>query len=181
MPIQSSDIQYKYSVTTGTTGNTTVGTAAGSNGRFISTTQLTDAVLNNLFPDVTGDENAAQNLDYKCIFVHNAHPTLVLQRTVIWLATEVAGGADTAIALDNIGVVPVGQGPGAQAAQIANKNTAPTGTTAFGSPTTKATGLAIGDIAPGSVIAIWVRRTAKNTPAQNNDGVTLRVEGDTAA
>lgn len=180
MPIASTDIRFKYSVTTGSAGNTTAGTAAGSNGRYISTTDLVDATLQNLFPDVTGDENAAQNVDYKCIFVHNAHPTLTLQRTVVWLVSEVAGGADTAIALDLIGVVPVGQGA-PQAATIASKNNAPTGTTAFAAPTTKATGLAIGDIPAGSCIAVWVRRSAKNSPAQNNDGVTLRVEGDTAA
>lgn len=180
MPIQTADLLVKYSVTTGAAGNTTVGDAAGSHGKYISTTLITDAALNNLFPDITGDENAAQNVDYKCIFVHNNHATLTLQRTVVWLVGEVAGGADTAIALDLIGVVPVGQTT-AQAATIADKNTAPVGTTAFAAPTTKATGLAIGDIPAGSVIAIWVRRTAKNTAAQNNDGMTLRVEGDTAA
>lgn len=180
MPIQSTDIRYYYSVLTGTAGNTTAGTAAGSRGKYISTTVLTDATLGNLFPDVTGDENAASNEDYACIFVRNGHATLTMQRTVIWLVSEVAGGAVTAIALDLLGVVPIGQA-GAQAASIANKNTAPTGVTAFSAPTTKATGLNVGDIAPGSCIAVWVRRSAKNTAAQNADGVTLRVECDTAA
>lgn len=180
MPIQSTDLLYKYSVTTGAAGNTAAGTAAGSLGKYVSTTVLADATINNLFPDVTGDENAAQNVDYKCIFVHNNHATLTLQRTVVWLASEVAGGADVALALDLIGAVPVGQAA-PQAATIVDKNTAPTGVTAFASPASKATGLAIGDIPAGSVIAIWVRRTARNTAAQNNDGVTIRVEGDTAA
>ncbi len=180
MPIQISDLLIKYSVTTGAAGNATAGTAAGSLGKYISTSLLSDASLNNLFPDITGDENAMQNVDYKCIFVHNAHPTLTLQRTVVWIVGEVAGGANTAIALDLKGAAAVGQAT-AQAAVIADKNTAPTGTTPFTSPTTKAIGLAIGDLAAGSTIAIWVRRTATNSAAQSNDGVTLRVEGDTAA
>lgn len=180
MPIQTSDLLLKYSVTTGAAGNSAAGTAASSLGKYISTTQLAGAALNNLFPDVTGDENALQNVDYKCIFMHNAHPTLTLQRTVLWIVSEVASGADVSVALDLTGVVPVGQAT-AQAAQIANKNTAPAGTTAFSSPTSKAVGLDIGDIPAGSVIAVWIRRSARNTAAQDNDGGTLRIEGDTAA
>lgn len=180
MPIASTDILYKYSVVTGAAGNTTAGTAAGSQGKYISTTPIQDATLDNLFDDVTGDENAASNIDYKCLFIHNNHATLTLQRAVVWLASEVAGGANTAIATDNIGVTAVGAAT-AQAALIANEDTAPTGVSAYGSPTTKAAALSLGDIPAGSVVAIWVRRTATNSAAQNNDGVTLRVEGDTAA
>lgn len=180
MPIQIADLLIKYSVTTGAAGSTEPGDAAGSHGRYISTTPIADAALNNLFPDITGDENALQNVDYKCIFVHNDHPTLTLMRTVVWLVGEVSGGADTSIALDLIGAVPIGQAA-PQAATIADKDTAPVGTTAYAEPTTKATGLDIGDIPAGSCIAIWVRRTARNSAAQNNDGMTLRIEGDTAA
>lgn len=180
MPIASTDILFKYSTTAGAAGNTTAGAAGTSLGKYISTTPLVDATLDNLFPDITGDENAAGNVDYQCFFVHNNHATLTLQRAVVWVPAEVAGGANTAIALDNIGVTAVGSAA-AQAATIANKNTAPTGVGAFSTPATKAAGLSIGDIPPGSVAAIWVRRTATNSAAQNNDGVTIRVEGDTAA
>lgn len=179
MPIASTDILYKFSETTGP-GNTNPGAAGTSLGGFISTSQVPDATLDNLFPDVTGDENAADNVDYQCVFVHNNHATLTLQRAVAWVPAEVAGGSNCAIALDGLGVTALGSSS-AQAATIADKNTAPTGTGAFGTPTTKAAGLSIGDIPPGSVAAIWVRRTATNSAAMNNDGATLRVEGDTIA
>lgn len=180
MPISSTDIVFRYSVTTGTAGNTTAGTAAGSHGKYVSTTAIADASLHALFPELTGDENAASISDFKCIFVLNNHPTLTLQRTVVWVVSEVAGGAELAVALDNIGITAKGATT-AQAATIADKNAVPAGTTAFSKPTSKATGLVIGDMAPGTVIAIWVRRTAVNSPAQLNDGATLRVDGDTAA
>jgi hypothetical protein len=181
MPIASSDILYKWSTTAGAAGNSTAAGAAGTSlGKYIATTQIVDATLNNLFPDITGDENAASNVDYQCIFVHNNHATLTLQNAVAWLSAEVAGGATVALATDNIAASAVGSAS-AQAAQIANKNTAPTGVSAFSAPTTKATGLSLGSIGPGQVKAIWVRRTATNSAAQNNDGATLRVEGDTAA
>jgi hypothetical protein len=182
MPIASTDLIFKLSVATGP-GNSTAAVTpadAGSLGGFISTTPITDATLDNLFPDVTGDENAADNVDYKCIFIHNSNATLTLQRAVAWLAAEVAGGANTAIAVDNIGATSVSSST-AQAASIPNKNTAPTGVGPFSSPSTKATGISLGDIPPGEVVAIWVQRTATNSAAQNNDGVTIRVEGDTAA
>jgi hypothetical protein len=98
---------------------------------------------------------------------------------VTWIASETAGGASTAIGLDTTGVTPHGQA-GVQALTIANDTTAPAGVT-FSAPTTKATGLSIGNIAAGSVQAIWIRRTAANTSALDVDGVVPRVEGDTSA
>lgn len=178
MAITATDILFKFSVSAAA-GNTTAGTAATSLGDQISTTQITDATLHNLFDIISGDENAASTVDYRCFFVHNAHATLTWESVKVWLSSEVAGGASAAIGLDPAGVTALGLGS-AQAATIANETTAPAGVT-FTAPTTKAGGLSIGNIAAGSVAAIWVRRTAANTAAVDNDGVTIRCEGDTAA
>lgn len=179
MPIATTDILYKWSVATGPGNSTAAGAAGTSLGGFISTTIVVDATLDNLFPDVTGDENAASNVDYQCMFIHNNHATLTLQNPVVWLSAEVAGGVSCAVGVGTTAASALASAT-AQAQTIANKNTAPTGVT-FAAPTTKAAGLAIGNLGPGQVKAIWVRRTAANTAAQNNDGVTIRVEGDTAA
>jgi hypothetical protein len=178
MAITATDILFKFSVAAAA-GDTTAGTAAGSLGDQISTTQITDATLGNLFDNVTGDENAASEAEYRCIFVHNNHATLTWENVVAWLSGEVAGGAVAAISIDTTGVTAKGSGS-AQAKTVADENTAPA-TQTFTSPTTKGTGLAIGNIPAGSVAAIWVRRTAANTGAVDNDGVTIRCEGDTAA
>ena len=179
MPIASSDLLWKYSTTAGTAGNQNTGDAAGSLGKYISTTQIPDATLNNLFDDVSGDENAANDVEYRCIFIHNNHASLTLQSPVVWISSEVAGGADIAIAVDDVAASAIGS-TSAQADEVANESTAPTGES-FSSPTTKATGLALGDIPAGYCRAIWVRRTATNSGALANDGATIRVEGDTAA
>lgn len=179
MPIAASDILFKYSTTAGTAGNSNPGTAAGSLGKYISTTEITSGVLNNLFDDVTGDENAASDVEYRCFFVHNNHGSLTWQNVVVWINAEVAGGADTAIAVDTTAASAIGSAS-AQALEIADEDTAPSGLT-FSSPTSKGTGLAVGDIQAGYCKAIWVRRTATNSSALSNDGATLRVEGDTAA
>lgn len=177
--IQSSEILYKYSVSAAA-GNTTAGTAAGSLGDQISTTTIPDATLNALFDDISGAENAASTVDYRCIFIHNSNAANALQNAVVWLSAETAGGASIAIAIDNIAASAIGAAT-AQAAVIASETTAPSGVGAFSSPTTSGTGLSLGTIPAGSCRAVWVRRTAANTAALNNDGVTLSVQGDTGA
>src|SRR5687767_132851 len=158
MPILSADIKVRLSVLTGSAGNT-VAQANPNNalGKYISTTDVVDATLNNLFDDVTGDENAASEAEYRCIFIYNSHGTLTLQSAKLWISAEVAGGAAIAIGLDPAGVVAVGS-VSAQATIIANEDAAPAGVS-FSSPTTKSTGLNIGNLAAGQCIGVWVRRT----------------------
>ena len=178
MAITASDIKWKFSVSAGS-GNSSSGAAATSLGGQISTTEITDATLHNLFDVITGDENAASDVEYRCIFVHNNHGSLTWENVVVWISAETAGGANTAISVDTTGVTPVGSAS-PQAKTAADESTAPSGQT-FTSPTTKGTGLSIGDIPAGSCAAIWLRRTATNSAALDNDSVTIRAEGDTAA
>lgn len=180
MPIVAGDILFKLSTKVGAAGNANTSTPAGSLGKYVSTTAVSGTALNNLFDDISGDENAASEAEYRCVFVHNNHGSLTLQSAVLWLSAETAGGANMALATDNIAASALADA-GAQAAEIANEDTAPTGVSAFSAPSTKGTGLALGNIGPGQVKAFWVRRTATNSAAINSDGGTIRVEGDTAA
>lgn len=176
--IQSSEILIKYSVAAAA-GNTTAGTAATSLGDQISTTEMPDATLNALFDDVSGAENAASDVEYRCIFIHNSNAANALQSAAVWLSSEVAGGAAIAIGVDTTAASAIGAAV-AQALTVADESTAPSGVS-FSSPASFATGVALGDIPAGYCRAIWVRRTAANTAALNSDGVTLSVQGDTAA
>lgn len=178
MPI-TTEILAKLSINTGPGNSTAQADPNDSLGGFMSSTQLTAATLNNLFDDVSGDENAASDVEYRCLFFHNSHGSLALTSAKVWLQSETAGGANAAIALDGTGVVSA-TSASAQAERIANENTAPSGES-FSSPTTKSGGLSIPSLGAGQVIAVWVRRSATNSGAQNLDGVVLRCEGDTAA
>jgi hypothetical protein len=148
-------------------------------GKWCSTTDIVDATLNNLFDDISGDENAAQESEYRCIFIHNAHATLTWQNVVVWISNETEGGANISIGLDTTAASPY-TSTSQQALVVANEDTAPAGVT-FSSPTSKATGLSIGNLPAGYVKAIWVKRTATNSAAMANDSVTLCCEGETAA
>lgn len=178
MAITATDILFRFSSPTGP-GNSTAGSAATSFGDFMSSTAITDATDNNLFDDITGDENAASDVEYRSYFVYNNHGSLTWQTVTVWISSEVSGGAVAAIALDGVAVSAFNSAS-AQAEEVANEGTAPTGES-FTAPTTKGTGLVIGDMATQTVKAIWVRRTAANTAALTADGVTIRHEGDTAA
>lgn len=176
--IQSSEILYKYSVAAAS-GNSSAGTASGSLGDQISTTVIPDATLNALFDDISGAENAAGTVDYRCIFIHNSNSANALQSAVVWISAEVAGGANIAIGVDPTAASVIGSGS-AQAVTIASETDAPAGVS-FSSPTSFGAGLSLGSIPAGQCKAVWIRRTATNSSALNNDGVTLSVQGDTAA
>lgn len=179
MAILTTDLLVKLAVAAAAGDTTAQADPNQSLGDQVSITQLVDATLHNLFDVVTGDENAASDIEYRCLFYHNNHATLTWQAPFLWISAEVGGGAVAAIAVDGLAASPKGQAS-AQADIIANENTAPTGET-FSAPTSKATGIAIGDIIAGNVRAIWVRRSAANTVAVNSDGATLSMSGDTAA
>lgn len=180
MPITDSDILIKYSVKTGSAGNSVAGTAAGSLGKYISTTTITSAQLNNLFDDISGAENAASTVDYRIIFFRNAHASLTAQGVKVYLSAEVAGGASIAIAIDNVAASVIGSAS-AQAEELATETTTPAANGGFSSPTTTGAALSLGDIAAGECRAVQIRRTAANTAAVDNDGVTLTWFFDTAA
>ena len=178
MAITSADIKFKYSVKTGTAGNQETSTAFNSLGKYISTTEIPDAALNNLFDNVTGDQNAAGDVNYRCFFIHNAHATLTLMSAFIWISAEVPGGADMAFLVDSTVASPIGQAS-AQAKEVVNEYGAPSEPT-FYTTTTKGVNIS-GSLLPGYCRAFWVRRTATNSAALDNDSVTLKVEGETAA
>lgn len=181
MPIVTGDLLVKLSIVTGTAGNQSAQPDPNASlGKYISTTQMTDAALHNIFDAISGDENAAADVEYRALFIHNAHATLALQAPILWASAEAAGGANAALAWDSVAVSALGAA-GAQALLVANENTAPAALS-FSTPTSKATGLALGaDIAAGSVKAFWLRRTATASAAVASDSITFKIEGDTAA
>lgn len=177
--IVAADIVWRYSVVTGSAGNSVAGTANGSLGKYISTTAWTGGTVNDLFDDISGAENVASTVDYRCIFLYNSNGANALQNAVLYLSAEVSGGASIAIGADTTAASALANAS-AQALLIASETTAPSGVT-FTAPTTAGSGISLGSIPVGQVKAFWVRRTAANTVAVSGDGVTLAWSGDTGA
>lgn len=177
--IVAGDILWKYSVSAAA-GNTTASAASTSLGDQISTSAWAGGSLNDLFDDISGAENAASTVDYRCVFIHNSNASNAYENPTVYLSAETAGGASITIAIDNIAASAIGSGS-AQAAVIGTETTAPSGVGTFSAPTTSGTGLALTTVPTGNCRAVWVKRTAANTSALSADGVTLAVTGDTGS
>jgi hypothetical protein len=189
--IVASDILLKLSAPGATTGNSVSGTPGNSWGNFISTTVLSNTPLDNLFTDITGAENAADQVDYACVFIHNntASGNSMLN-TVAWLPTSyyVSGGANAQLAADPTGASLLGSvtqqavkitantnAPAGVSGWISNTSTVPTSSNSY------ANGVYLGTIQPGYVYAIWVKRSATNSSPVNNDGAGIQINFDTMA
>lgn len=186
MAITATDILFKLSVDS-TAGNTTAQSDPDSSlGEYISTTQVGTA-KNDLFDNVTGDQASAGVTEYRCIFVHNDHASLTWENVYMWISAEDTGdsnGANIAIAADSTGASAVGSSTAQALGPLADEedSTSVLSGLTFSAPTTKGTGVSLGNIAAGNVKAIWIRRTiAASSTAYNDDDFTLSVEGDTAA
>jgi hypothetical protein len=164
MPIVAGDIHYRLS-----------GGAANSDhslslGGAKSSVQVTPA---SLFDDVSGAESAAGDIEYRCVYVHNAHATLALQNAVVWIQTNTPSASTT------IDIALAGEGLNGTAETVANENTAPVGES-FSAAANKGAGLNLGNIPAGQHYAVWIRRTVTAAAAAAADSFTIRVEGDTA-
>lgn len=134
------------------------------------------AGLDNLFDDVTGDEAAAGDTEYRCVYFRNEDANANgLIGPLAWIDLQTtAVGDDISIGIDPIGKNGVATGP------VADENTAPAGVV-FTTPLTKSTGLALpgAPYALNDFIAIWIRRiVAAGAASDPNDQASIRVEGD---
>lgn len=172
MSVVATDMLLRYSISAAA-GDTTASAAATSLGDQVATNGPATSGLNTIFDDVSPAEATAGDVEYRCVFVLNNHATDTAFNVGVTVVSEVALGGTWDIALDNIAVSAKGAAT-AQAATIANENTAPSGVGAFGKGV-----LTIGDLAPGQVKGVWIRRTVSAaTAALSNDGATLRITGE---
>ncbi len=169
MPIASSDIKYYLS---GGSSNSDPNAALGG---AISSTQITDATVANLFDNVSSAETTAGDTEYRCLYVKNTHATLTLQSAKVYINTNTPSSDTSAeIGLGSSAVNGTEQ-------TVANESTAPTSVT-FSTAAGSGNALSIGNIPAGQHKAIWVKRIVNaGAAAYNADSVIIRVEGDTAA
>lgn len=165
MPIVSTDIKYRLSGgASNTDQNASIGGAKSSN-----------EVSSSLFDTVGSAEAAAGDIEYRCLYVHNAHATLTMLSAVLWIQSNTPSSGTS---------VDVGVGAAAVNATetaVANENTAPASVT-FSAAANEGAAIALGDIPAGQHRAVWVRRTVTaGAAAYTADGTTLRVKCDTLA
>jgi len=164
MAITSTDIKYRLS---GGGGNTD---PALSLGGAKSSTEMSSS----LFDNVASGEASAGDVEYRAIYVHNAHATLTLEAAKIWIQANTPS-ADTTLDI-GVGTSAVN----ATEQTVANEGVAPSGVT-FSAAADEAGSVSLGDIPAGQHRAVWIRRTVTAGAVASNDTANLRVKGDTAA
>lgn len=173
MSVAASDIKIRYSVGSGSAGNTVAGTAAGSLGKYISTTDVAGST-NLFYDDVSSAEALAGDTEYRCVFVYNAHATDSALNVNVQIVSEVSGGGVTSATLDNIATSAVGSASAQSNGPVTDENTAPTGVGSF-----VTTALAIGTLLAGQCKAVWLKRVVSaSTAAIVGDGFTFRTTFD---
>lgn len=171
MAIADTDVKIRYSVAAAA-GNTTAGTAAGSLGDQISTTDVPDtgSNLQAVFASVDADDAADGATFYACVFVLNDHATLTLQGTTIEIEDQATGGGTVTMGLDTTAVSAKGSAS-AQAVTVADNQTAPAGVSFSAGP------LTIGDLTAGQTKAVWLKLVVAAATTAQADDVDLLVAG----
>ncbi len=125
-----------------------------------------------IFDDVASADAAAGDIEYRCVYVHNAHATLTMLAPKIWIEANTPSASTT---------VAIGLGTSALNATeqtVANENAAPSGVS-FSEPTNFAGGIALSDIPAGQSRAVRIKRTVTAGATVAADSFTLRTQCDT--
>lgn len=177
--IVPSDILFLLAAPIATSGYSVAGVVGDSWGGWASTTPVSGTLLNNLFPDVTGAENAGDQVDYASVFILNntASGNSMLSVTA-WmpLVDETAGGVAMGLGIDPT-AASIKNATVQQAVSISSPTQAPSGVLSWVGPSSSnAGGIGLGNIPPGYVKAVWIRRTATNSAPVNNQQFGLELD-----
>ena len=169
MAIVAADIKYRLS---GGASNSDLSLSLGG---AKSSTEVADSPsLHNLFDVVSGAELSAGDVEYRCVYIHNAHATLTAESMVVYINSNTPS-ADTAAAI-GLGTAAIN----ATEQTVANESTAPSGVT-FSAAAGSGNALSIGNIPPGQHKSLWLRRTVTaGGAAYSSDVVQLALVFDTA-
>lgn len=161
MAILEADIQYRFS---GGASNSDPLLSLGGEKSSVESGSV-------VFDDVPSAEALAGSVEYRGLYIHNAHATKTYILPKVWIqantpspTTEIAIGLGTS-ALN------------ATEQTIANETTAPVGVT-FLTVSDEGTGIELGSIPAGQSRFIWLRRTVNAGTAAVNDSATIRTKGD---
>lgn len=165
MPLIANDFVMRLS---GGSANTDANASLGG----AKSSTVASASVDALFDSVGSAEATAGDVEYRCVYLHNANASSTMLSAVVWVSSNTPSSGTT---LD-IGVGTAAVNGTEQT--VANESTAPTSVT-FSAPSSQGAGLALGDLAPGQHKAIWLRRTVNAaTGASASDGFTLGFGAD---
>lgn len=141
------------------TGNASLGGIKSANAM--------SAAVDQLFDQVSAPEAAAGDIEYRCVYLHNANAADTMTNAVLFIS------ANTPLTSTTVDIGVGSSAVNATEQTIADENTAPVGVT-FSAPSTAATGLALGTIPAGQHRAFWLRfSTTAASGSSTSDGWTF--------
>jgi hypothetical protein len=163
MSISSTDIKFYLTPSGNTSPNASLGGAG--EGSQIGTS------INNIFRNVTPEEAVSGVITYRAIEAKNTNNTDTLYGAYLWVSL-----LDT----DPNTTIDIGVDSGTQA--IATEFIAPSSPViTFSHPTSKASGISLGDLTSGTTVRIWMRRTVSaGASSDPNDNGSITIGGGTA-
>jgi hypothetical protein len=133
----------------------------------VKSSVVAPTTLNGLFDATGAAEALAGDVEYRCIYLHNANASDPMTACVFYIGSNTPSASTT---------IDIGVGTSAINAteqSVANESTAPIGVT-FSAPSTAGTGLLLGTIPNGQHKAIWLRRTiTAGASSSPSDGYTI--------
>ena len=143
-------------------------------GAAISTTQMTDATLENMFDNIKRKEILVGKTEYRGLYIKNSHATLPVHGAVIYVdqdpnQTQVSFGLD-----------PAGSGDGTTTGvmqTISTEDTVPTGVT-FEDVNEFKVKLPLPTLKPLEVVGVWMKRIAVGSGSAETLTVGFTMTGD---
>lgn len=166
MPIIAADFSLRLS---GGAANADANAALGG----AKSTTVVSTGVDGLFDAVAAADALAGDIEYRCIYLHNANGADTMTAARVWIAANTPlAGTTLAIGVGTSAVNATEQ-------TVANENAAPAGV-AFTEPASAAAGLALGNIPFGQHRAVWLRRTVTaGSGASANDTWSLGLDCET--
>ena len=143
-------------------------------GGVVSSTEIVDDTVNNLFALAGAAEADAGSVKYRGFFVKNDHATLTLTAPKIYISSNTTSPT-TAV------TVALASETGSPMDTIADEDTAPDPAVTFVTAVDFDNGLSLGDLAPGEVKGVWVKWTVDASTDAIEDAMTFTVKGETEA
>jgi hypothetical protein len=192
MPLSSLDIVFYYSAgATGPANNTlSLGSSIGA-----ASATIPDATANNIFDDVTGDESASGDTEYRGIYFKDTNATYTMINPRIWITGFVRSGAnyDTisiagstfALNGNTMGVCANESSAPGETGLTWVVEGSPSNTIGFdtsGLPTTVSANWVNKTLSAGNYYGLWLKREVPvGAAAYTNRSATIRVQCETTA
>ena len=182
MAIVASDIKFRRTIKTATSGNSLAqASGVASLGTYMSTTDIPTS-LHAMFALMSAADNANMVSQYLSIAIYNAHATLTLTGARAWFSGgDPAGGALVTMAVDPT-AASIANSASAQGLTLATITAPGSSVTSltYSAPSVAGSGILLGDIPAGYCKFLILKRAGNNSIAID-ETVNLAITGFTLA